>query len=352
MKALSEKDSEANFRYWGGDHMKSVGGDLVTHYNQLAVMGFWEVFRNIPRISSLISTCKKDILNYNPDVIILIDFAGFNLRIAKFAFQHNFKVFYYISPKIWAWNTSRALKIKKYVDRMFVILPFEKDFYSKFKWDVDYIGNPVVESVKNFTSSEGFIDKIKIIKSPIVAALPGSRTQEIKTIMPVFSEVIKAMDNHHFLVAQVNSVPESLYETLHDLPNVSLVKEESYNVLTVAQMAMVTSGTATLETALFNVPQVVVYKTGFISYQIAKSLIKVPFISLVNLIAGRQVVKELIQYDCTASNIRAELEKLENDNYQQKVLAGYEEIRGKLGEGNAAVNAATLMINYLSKSIQ
>ena len=348
MKALGKKDPGAIFRYWGGDMMQSVAGELVVHYNQLAVMGFLEVLSNINRIQKLISKCKADIIEYQPDVVILIDFAGFNLRIAKFASKRGIKVFYYISPKVWAWNTSRAWKIKKNVDRMFVILPFEKEFYKKFDWEVDYVGNPVLESVTNFHPDPTFKKRFDNNKMPLIAALPGSREQEIRQVLPVFSQVMAEMVNYQFLVARVSSVHHSLYEEVSGFPNVTLIDEDSYNILSIAQYAIVTSGTATLETALFNVPQVVVYKTGRVSYNIAKNLIKVPFISLVNLVAGEKVVEELIQNQCNAEKVKSEIMKLEVDEYRSIILLGYKKVKNNLGSENASSRAASLMFNYLS----
>lgn len=348
IKALRVEDPAAEIRCWGGDEMEKAGGDLVVHYREIAFMGFWEVLTNLFKISSFLKLAKKDIVQYDPDVIILIDYAGFNMKIAKFAKKAGYKTFYYISPKIWAWNQSRALKIKKYVDRMFVILPFEEQFYQKFDYKVDYVGNPLFDAINafdanlDFRSQEGFDDR------PIIAILPGSRKQEVDNMLGVMLALVKDFPAYNFAVAGVDNMPPELYKGIAAHPDVKLVLGKTYDLLSHAHAAVVTSGTATLETALFNVPQVVVYKTSTISYSIAKSLIKVDYISLVNLIAGKKVVEEMIQSDMNPASVKAELSKVASlSPERKKMLEEYENIRKIMGNEKASQNAARLMVKYL-----
>jgi lipid-A-disaccharide synthase len=351
IKSLQQKDVNAQFQFWGGDLMQSAAGangKLIVHYRQLAVMGFWEVIANIFRIRRLLKECRQDVIAYRPEVLILIDFGGFNMRIARYANKANIKVFYYISPKIWAWNTSRARIIKKYVDRMFVILPFEKKFYKQFDMEVDYVGNPVVDSVTEFTINETTLVPNHAGHKPIIAILPGSRIQEIQHVKAVLKKLIAAFPEYQFMVAKVESVPQDLYSEFENVENVELVSEKPYHILSMAHAAIVTSGTATLETALLNVPQVVVYKANLISYLIGKAVIKVRFISLVNLIADKEIVKELIQRDLSASNLQEILPQLVNKGEKRTlILNGYSYVRQLLGSENASDKAANLMVEYL-----
>jgi lipid-A-disaccharide synthase len=349
INAIKSTDEEARFRGFGGDYMSKAGALLTVHYRELAFMGFAEVLANLNKISRNIKICKEDILFFKPDVIILVDYGGFNTRIAKFARKQGLKVFFYITPKVWAWNQSRALTLKANVDRMFVILPFEKEFYKKYNWEVDYVGNPVLDAVKAHVPNKNFVSKHQFeTDKPIVALLPGSRKQELKNIIPVMAAVAKKFPAWQFGVAVVSNLDHSLYGEIQHLPNVKLIEEDTYNLLSHASAAIVTSGTATLETALLKVPQVVIYKTSTISYTIAKSFIKVPFISLVNLIAGKEVVKEMIQQKMKAAVISNELnEILTNKNYREQMLDEYEKIYRTLDIGSASDNAARLMVNYL-----
>jgi lipid-A-disaccharide synthase len=350
IKALNNRASGLQFRGFGGAYMKGVGMDLVVDYHEMAFMGFLEVILNLRKISKKLDECKKDILAYQPDVIVLIDYAGFNLRIAKFAKQHGFKVFWYISPKVWAWNQSRAWKLKKNIDRMFVILPFEKDFFKEYDWEVDYVGNPVLDAVKNHNKANDFLQRHQLeINQPIIALLPGSRKQELQRIIPVMAEAVRIMPGYQFVVAAVQNLNEALYKPLVGLTNVKFVYDETYDLLSHAQAAVVTSGTATLETAIWRVPQVVVYKAGTLSYAIARSVIKVEFISLVNLIAGREIVRELIQYDTKPSIIVEELHAIMNGPKRDNVLKGYDKIIETLDTGSASENTAQLMLQYLSE---
>lgn len=346
IKQLKQREPNAQFRGFGGDYMRKAGMHEVVHYRELAFMGFVEVLVNLRTISKKIAKCKKDILQYKPDVIILIDYAGFNMRIAKFAKQHDLKVFWYISPKVWAWNQNRALKLKANVDRMFVILPFEKNFFKKFNWDVEYVGNPVLDAIKAYKKSAAF--KMEHNLKPdkrLVALLPGSRHQELKKITPLMAGVAAKNPELQFVVAAVSNLSRDLYQGLRDLPNVKFVNDASYDLLSVADAALVTSGTATLETALFRVPQVVVYKTSGLTYSIAKFLIKVKFISLVNLIADKEVVKEMIQDDASVENVSSEVnEILNNSTYRNTMLKNYDEIIRVLDTGSASENTARLML--------
>jgi len=348
MLELKAKDPSATFRCWGGDLMQAAGGELVRHYKDLAFMGFLEAAANALKVMQFLKECKTDILQFKPDVVILVDYAGFNLRIAKFAKEQEIKVFYYISPKIWAWNQSRVHHIKKVVDRMFVILPFEEQFYQQFDYKVDYIGNPIVDTVRNHQANPDFVRQNKLNLKPIIAVLPGSRKQEIESILFIMLSVLPAFREYQFVVAAVSNLNQSYYENFNRDPNIKIVYDQTYDLLANAQAALVTSGTATLETAIFNVPQVVCYTTSLISYWIGRAVIKVPYISLVNLIAEKPVVTELIQNDLTGRNIIAELKKILFDaNFIQKQKAGYQEIREKLGEAQAATKAADLMVAYL-----
>ena len=343
MKALMKNDSDAEFRYFGGDYMQAVSDTLVVHYGKLAFMGFWEVVKNLRTIKKYIKLCKQDINSFKPDTIILVDYAGFNLQIAKYAKEHGYKVLYYISPKVWAWNQKRALKIKSRVDKMFAILPFEVDFYKKFDWDdVRYVGNPVVESVNNHNVNTNFVAETGLDSSrKIIAVLPGSRKQEIQYILPAITAVIKNKPQYQFCVAAVNSLPAEVYKSVALLENTKLIFDDTYNLLAYADAAIVTSGTATLETALWKVPQVVVYKANWVSYNIAKTLVKVEFISLVNLIIGSEAVKELIQSDCTSEKISIELERLVKNG------TDYSSLEDKIGSKIASVETAKLITETL-----
>jgi len=349
INALKNHQPSASFRGFGGEYMQGAGMDVVVHYRELAFMGFAEVLANLGTISRKLKQCREDIVKYKPDVVILIDYAGFNLRIAKFAKQYHVKVFWYISPKVWAWNQSRALKLKANVDRMFVILPFEKAFFKKYDWNVDYVGNPVLDAVKAHHPDENFLSKNNLNKdAALVALLPGSRKQEVIRIIPLMAGVASQLPHAQFGLATVSNLSEDLYAPLKKLSNVRFINDATYGLLTYAHAAIVTSGTATLETALFKVPQVVVYKTSTFSYRIAKMAIKVPFISLVNLIAEREVVKELIQQHASEEKTLNEIKKiLEDANYREAMLKGYDDIIKTLDTGSASENTARLMIKYL-----
>ncbi|GAB3837256.1 lipid-A-disaccharide synthase [Hymenobacter jeollabukensis] len=350
MRALTQRDPQAEFRCWGGDMMEEAGGTMVHHYQEMAIMGFIEAATAIFKFRGFLKECEQDLLANKPDVLILVDYAGFNLRVAKFAKAHGIKVFYYISPKIWAWNQGRVHKIKALVDKMFVILPFEREFYQRFGYDVDYIGNPTADAVHEHTLADDFHQRNGFDpQRPIIAVLPGSRKQEIEEMLFEMLRILPPFLDYQFVVAGVSNLDPGYYRHFERI-NVRIVTDQTYDLLRHAKAAVVTSGTATLETALFDVPQVVCYRTSAVSYHLAKSFIKVKYISLVNLIAGREVVKELIQGDFTARNLVTELHRvLDDEKYIAEVKAGYAEIREKLGRTNAADKAAELMVGYLKK---
>lgn len=349
VKALRQQDTNASLRGFGGEYMQQAGVDLTVHYKDLAFMGIVEVLTSLNKISNYIKKCKQDILEFKPDVIILIDYGGFNRRIAKFGKKEGIRVFYYIPPKVWAWYQSRALELKQNVDQLFVILPFEKPFFKKFDWDVDYVGNPVLDAVKAHIPDNHFVTKYSFDNNlSLVALLPGSRKQELKTIIPLMANVVKKFPKIQFAVAAVSNLDQSMYSELRALPNVKFVFEDTYNLLLHAKGAIVTSGTATLETALFRVPQVVVYKTSYITYRIVKWLINVPYISLVNLIADKEIVKEMIQGDANPEKVSNELDQLLHDKpYRNNMLKNYDEIIRILDIGSASENTAKLMVRYL-----
>ncbi len=345
MKELKALDAHATFRCWGGDLMKAQGADIVKHYQDLAFMGFTEVLMNLRTILKNINFCKKDIMHYKPDVVILVDYPGFNLRIAKFSKEAGFKVFYYISPQIWAWKQSRVYKIKRTVDKMFVILPFEKEFYQRFDYKVDFVGHPLLDAIAN---APEYLKPLDInTNKPIIALLPGSRKQEISVMLPLMLTMQKYYPDYQFVIAGAPSQKPEFYQTFIGGYNVKIVFNQTYQLLKKAEAALVTSGTATLETALFGVPEVVCYKAGAISYAIAKQLVKVKYISLVNLIMDKEIVKELIQGELNENNLKTELDKLLNPSTRNKIIQNYTELKYKLGGMGASEKTATLMIDYL-----
>jgi lipid-A-disaccharide synthase len=351
IKELKRSDPATSVRCWGGDLMQAAGGQLVRHYKDLAYMGFTEVLMNLRTIFRNLDFCKKDILEYRPDALILIDYPGFNLRIAKWArSQHpNFKIIYYISPQVWAWKEGRVRQIRENVDKMLVILPFEKEFYQKWNYAVEYVGHPLVEVIDRFRAAPP--TPLRFPK-PIIALLPGSRKQEILKKLPVMLEVSRCFPDYQFVVAQAPGQDEAFYSSLvAPYPNVSSVCNQTYALLLQARAACVTSGTATLETALFGVPEIVCYKGSSISYQIAKRLIRVKYISLVNLIMDKLVVKELIQDELTPENLRRELEDLlHNSNHRQQLQKDYQALKELLSQGgHASANAAASILRFLGK---
>lgn len=357
VKELKKVDAKANIRSWGGDMMQAAGADVVKHYKDLAFMGFIEVVKNLPTILRNLKFCKQDIVQFKPDVLVLIDYPGFNLRIAQWAKEQGFTVIYYISPQVWAWKESRVKGIKEYVDKMLVILPFEKQFYQKWEYKVEYIGHPLVQVIEEFKQEgKGLIIADAKIAVPnnneqkeIIALLPGSRQQELLVKLPVMLEVAKQFPQYRFIIAQAPSLSLDFYKNLvQGFSNVDIaIAGQTYTLLTRAKAALVTSGTATLETALFGVPQVVCYKGSNISYQIAKRLVKIKYISLVNLIMDKPVVKELIQHDLTVENITSELnEILHNPERIAQMKADYATLKNLLQQGgNASAKAAQEIVS-------
>lgn len=348
MKALKERDPVADFRYFGGDLMQAQGGTLVKHYADMAFMGFVEVVANLRTIFKNLKACKADISAWQPDVVILIDFPGFNLKIADYAKRQGFKTCYYISPKVWAWNQKRVLKIKRVVDHMFCILPFEVDFYNKWGMHVDYVGNPLLDATAAFKPDPDFIAKNQLSGKKIIALLPGSRKQEISRLLPDMLAVTAKFPHHQFVIAGAPSFDAAYYDQYLGGQNIPIVFNATYDLLSHADAAIVASGTAMLETALFNVPQVVVYKGGAISIAIARFVIAVKYISLVNLIMDKLVVKELIQEDCNPQQIGAELDLLINDTgYHNTMLSNYDELDKRMGQPGASAKTAGLIWGYL-----
>ena len=355
MKELKKKDESAQFQFWGGDQMAQVAGPPVKHIKDLAFMGFLEVVLNLNTILKNISFCKKDITNFQPDVLILIDYPGFNLRIAKWAKENNIKVFYYISPQIWAWNQGRGHKIKKVVDDMFVILPFEKEFYNRYDFEVHFVGHPLLDAIEQYrerqTSLEEFTKENDLPAKPIIALLPGSRKQEIKEMLPVYLSVQKEFPDYQFIIAGAPSQTEEYYREFTKEDSIKVLHGKTYDLLLYSSAALVSSGTATLETALFKVPEVVCYKGGKVSYYIARMLVKVKYISLVNLIMDREIVKELIQGDFNRKEVTKELKKvLETGPRRDQLLKDYQVLEQKLGGVGASEITASLMLKTLKEA--
>jgi lipid-A-disaccharide synthase len=350
IKALRKQDPGAIFKGCGGDYMKEAGADIVINYNDMAVMGLVEVVKNIFKIRRYLSRCHNEILKFEPDALIFIDFAGFNLRIAKKVKNLKTRKFYYISPKIWAWNQKRAYKIKKFVHKVFVILPFEEQFYQQFGIDAKYVGNPVMDAINAFQPESGFLSRHKIIDTDgLVALLPGSRKQELIQLLPTMIEVARNFPKKTFGLSMIKNLPESLYHEALKEPNILPVVEDNYNLLLNADAAVVTSGTATLETALFDVPQVVIYRTSKINYAIGSRFVKVKFISLSNLIVDKEIVKELIQDDVTSEAITEELANiLNNESHKARIMTSYKLLRSTLEGKNASENTAKEMFETLS----
>ncbi|SOD15095.1 lipid-A-disaccharide synthase [Pedobacter xixiisoli] len=348
MKALKVEDTNAEFRYFGGDKMQTEGGELVKHYADMAFMGFTEVLLNLRTILRNLKTCKADLLAYQPDVLVLIDFPGFNLKIAEFAKANGIKVCYYISPKVWAWNQKRVLKIKRIVDHMFCILPFEVVFYKDWGMEVDYVGNPLLDEISLFKPNEGFKAQHQLTEKPIIALLPGSRKQEIERLLPAMLSVMKDFKDHEFVIAAAPTFDAQYYHQFIGDKKATLVFNQTYDLLYNAQAAIVASGTATLETALFKVPQVVVYKGGTISIAIARLLVKIRFISLVNLIVDRKIVTELIQEDCSTEKITSELKAIVVGEDRNKMLDDYGDLHQLMGEAGASEKTAKLITKYLA----
>ncbi|MCP9753745.1 lipid-A-disaccharide synthase [Lacihabitans sp. CCS-44] len=336
---LLKSQPDAEMIGWGGEKMEGAGVKILKNYRELAFMGFWEVIKNLPAILGFFKLAKKQIKDFNPDMVILVDYAGFNLKLAKWAKKEGFNVVYYIAPKAWAWRASRAETIKKYVDLLLVIFPFEKAFFEKCGINTRFVGNPLFDEIAKFEANKNFKEDNGLTDKPIVALLPGSRKQEIENMLGLMSSLTKEYADIQWVVAGISNFETGFY-TVHG-GDFKVVLDQTYDLLSVADAAVVTSGTATLETALFKVPQVVVYKTSNFSYQIAKRLVQIKYISLVNLVAEKEVVRELIQEEYSLENTKNELEKLLFDNkFRDNQLIEYNGIIETLGTSKASANAA------------
>lgn len=351
MKALFEEDKSADIRFWGGDLMQNVGGTLVSHYKERAFMGFFEVVKNLVKVLNFIKFCKEDIFKFQPDVVIFIDNSGFNLRIAKWAKKQGFRTNYYISPQVWASRAGRVKDIKRDIDHLFVILPFEEAFYQKFDYKVTFVGHPLIDAIADRTqvSLRQFREEYQLSNLPIIAILPGSRKQEITKMLSVMLSIIDDYKDYQFVIAGAPSQEFEFYNQIIGDKKVAFINNKTYDLLSVSYAALVASGTATLETALFKVPQVVCYKGGNISYQIAKRIITLKFISLVNLIMDKEVVTELIQNDFNKKNLQKELSKILSQNQREKLFLQYYDLEKKLGGKGASKKVAQMIVGELKK---
>ena len=348
MKEILIQDPKAEFRFWGGDAMQEVSDNIVTHYKDVAFMVFLEVVKHLPLILRKIKKCKKDIEAYNPDRLVLIDYPGFNMRIAEWAKPKGYEVTFYISPTIWAWKKKRGWKLKKTVDKMIVILPFEKEVYKKYEMDAHYVGHPLLDAIDQFQPDPLFKEKYNIQTGKVLALLPGSRIQEVEKILPIMGEAIDQINEEvHLLLACTKHVPQNVYEeALKDVKNrnIQYIIADTYNILNIADAALVSSGTATLETALFKVPQVVCYKTSTVSYQIARRLVDLEYMSLVNLIMDRPVVAEFLQSDFTLENLTPALADILGPK-RGEILSDYDELIEMLGNSGASRRVAEIIVS-------
>ncbi len=354
MKALYKQDDAADIRFWGGDLMQTTGGTIVKHYKELAFMGFLEVVLNLKTILQNIKFCKNDITNFKPDAIIFIDYPGFNMRIAKWAKQKGIPTHYYISPQIWAWKENRIKDIKRDFDHLYVILPFEKDFYEKkHHFPVTFVGHPLIDAIHERKSIDpiSFRQEHHLDERPIIALLPGSRKQEITKMLEVMLSIVDDFTAYQFVIAGAPSQEFAFYETFLKDKNVRFIANKTYDLLSVSYAALVTSGTATLETALFKVPEVVCYKGSWVSYQIAKRIITLKYISLVNLIMDSEVVTELIQENCNTKNIKIELNKILDYSHRQNLIEDYVTLEKMLGGNGASNKTAKLIVEKTRQSI-
>jgi lipid-A-disaccharide synthase len=353
IRELFMTDQRAEIQCWGGDLMESAGARLLVHYRKLAFMGFVAVIKNIGAISKNINLCKRQIKEFKPDVVIFIDYPGFNLRIAEFAKKEGYNTFYYISPKLWAWNEGRVKKIKSFIDRMFIIFPFEVEFYKKHGITVEYYGNPLVDEtekrISKFPAKDQMFSHLGIKEKPLIALLAGSRKHEIELILPEMIKITDHFPDYQFVLAGVKNIPDELYYKIIGKAPVKLIKEKTYEILFAAEAALVTSGIAILEAALHGAPQVVCYKGDFFSMLIAWMVIKVKYISLVNLILDYEAVKELVQYDLTEKALLTELRSiLPGGTKRVKLLSDYEALENKLGPSGASGRIAREMVRELS----
>jgi len=351
MKGIRDEDPDAVFRFWGGDLMQQQGGELVKHYRDLAYMGFLEVIAHLPVILKNLSFCETDLLQFEPDVLVLVDYPGFNLRMARFASRHGIRVCYYISPQLWAWRSSRVKKIKRYVNKMFVILPFEKEFYLRHQYPVEFVGHPLLDVIHekmDIPPLPQFLSSNKLDERPIVALLPGSRAMEIRKILKGMIAIRDFFPEYQFVIAAAPSIPATLYQDITRSADVQVVRNQTYSLLRYSRAAMVGSGTATLETALMGVPQVVCYKGNYLSYLIARRLVHVKYISLVNLIADKPLVTELIQKDMNTGRLKESLQKLlAEGSVREGIVSGYADLKRTLGGGGASFRTAKHIVQYL-----
>ncbi len=360
MKEIKKKDDLAEFFFMGGDKMTEVGGVILRHFKYMAFMGFWSVLINYKKIAENFKIAHEAILKIKPDLIILVDYPGFNLRIAKFVKKYTqIPVLYYIAPKLWAWKSYRIKDIKKYVDQLITIFPFETQFFGKYNYPVFYAGNPSVDSVaeglKNVDSEMEFRLRNQLNQKPIIALLPGSRKQEINACLPKMIQAAREFKTHQIVIAASESIPDLFYESIGKESNIKLVNSQTYALLTYSDIAVVNSGTATLETALIQTPQVVVYDImlGRLGFLIKDLVIKTKYVSLVNIIAGKEVVKELLGYQFTSESLYEEMTNLSSNlDYRKKMLDGYAEIANKLGPKGSSERAADIMIDFLKKSTE
>jgi lipid-A-disaccharide synthase len=353
VRGIIDKDKSAEIQCWGGDLMEEAGAELLNHYKKMAFMGFVAVLKNLGTIKKNLSVCKGQILEFNPDVVIFIDYPGFNLRIAEFAKKTGFRTFYYISPKLWAWNERRVKKVKRYIDRMFIIFPFEEEFYRKHGISVKYYGNPLVDEtekrIASFSGKDEILRSIGLEKQPVIALLAGSRRHEIEYVLPVMMKVIPSFPGYRFILAGVKNIPDEFYKKIIGDNPVMLVKDKTYEILHISVGALVTSGTATLEAALLGSPQVVCYKGDFFSMVIAWMVVRVKYISLVNLIMGTETIKELVQYDLNEKNLKRELKAiLPGGDKRDKIIADYEVLKTMLGPAGASGRIAQEMVEELN----
>lgn len=347
IKALLKEDPQAEIRAWGGDLMQQAGATLAKHYRDLAFMGVWEVVKNLSTIRQNFKFCRADITAFQPDRLVFIDYSGFNLRIAKWTKEQGYINSYYISPQVWATRAKRVHKIKAYIDQMLVILPFEQEFYAQYDYEVTFVGHPLLDLVKDKPKDIDFREKNGLSDLPIIALLPGSRNQEIRTMLPIMLSVVDNFPAYQFVIAAAPAQSVDFYATwIENSNNVRLVEGQTYDLLQHSEVALVTSGTATLETALFGVPQVVCYKAGQLMYQIVKRIIKVKYIAIVNLIMGKEIVKELIQKDLNQKQLEENLKLLLEDKITRENLQkNYQLLYKKLGQGGAAKRAAKAIVS-------
>ncbi len=351
MSSIKKKDLTPDFRFWGGDMMLQEGGHLVTHYRKMAFMGFIEVIKNLRKILGFLKICKSDILSFNPDVLVLIDYPGFNLRIAKWAKKQGIKVVYYITPQVWAWHKSRVYDLGKYTDKLLVILPFEADFFKKYGFEAVYVGHPLLDAIEKFKPNNDFLPESLDSTKPILALLPGSRRQEISVMLPIMLKAVRN-SNMSVIIAGASAIETDFYHDIiaryNSKIDIHLVHNRTYDILSFSEYAFVSSGTATLETALFGVPQIVCYKGNAISYMIAKQLVDLKYISLVNLIADKEIVKELIQNDLNSENIIIEFGNLIRN--KELIKSGYDNLKIKLGSKGASDRVATEILQLIASS--